>query len=243
MDSTKRNVSRKKIRKTTKRPESSTEHQWTKSQYQFNDEDDDGAENKRVPKIGLKAYRNYLKKLNRRMSLLKSKNRQYDADLRSCEREKHELTRLLKASQEARNSLELELDELNKLRMAELKKLADELEHVTREYSQIMHERDNVNKEIDALQEKLLKTEETFRAWSSTAHNTASNLLLSDTSHDAFYSKNTTPRTAQHPVMSSSPGCGQDELERIVAASAAKSNMRHNQVLELAISFFFIKLN
>jgi chromosome segregation ATPase len=111
----------------------------------------------------LKAYLAYIRKIAKSLSNEKSKNLRLQANLRQCVQEKLEASRMLKSSQEKRHAIKSELDEFRKLKSAEIRSLREELELVSREYSQIMYERDTVNKEIDALQEKLFKIEETYR--------------------------------------------------------------------------------
>lgn len=74
-----------------------------------------------------------------------------------------EIMRLLKHCQSERNELHNMLKHMKASRANESKKAKHEIDEMSAEYSKIMSERDFVLKEIEALQEKLAKTQDMFK--------------------------------------------------------------------------------
>lgn len=107
-------------------------------------------------------YQIYIKKLHRKIKWEKSKNERLRRHFRKFFSKGIHAIRSYKHLQNKRNSLEIEYENLRNSKKIEYIKLNEELEAMSKEYFQIMSERDNVNKEMEALEEKLNKIEENY---------------------------------------------------------------------------------
>ena len=105
-----------------------------------------------------------LTKLSSELAAEKQETERLRERLKSSLYEKNEVFALLKRCQQERDRVSGELREQKHGRDRELRRCCAQLEHVSKEYQQVMSERDTVHKEIEALLEKLAKTEAQLRA-------------------------------------------------------------------------------
>jgi hypothetical protein len=111
-----------------------------------------------------------LNKINTQLISEKQNGEKMRDALKECLYEKNQVFALLKKCQTERDQLSVELANYHQLRDRELRKCKAQLEHVSKEYQQVMSERDTVHKEIEALQEKLTKTEGQLKQLSSSSN-------------------------------------------------------------------------
>ncbi|RNA23979.1 hypothetical protein BpHYR1_015734 [Brachionus plicatilis] len=122
-----------------------------------------------------------LEKLREELSSEKTEREKYKVSLKKLFVEKQELMEILKKCQSERDTFRFELESLKQMHVKELRRSKAELEALTKEYCQIMSERDNVHKEIEALQEKLNKSQDKVKQLNHT--NSFNNADLNSTRH------------------------------------------------------------
>lgn len=126
-------------------------------------------------------YEEKIEKLKEELSGERTEREKYKINLKKIYFEKQELMEILKKCQSERDIFRSDLDSLKQIHVKELRRSKAELESLTREYCQIMSERDNVHKEIEALQEKLNKSQDKVKQLNQT--NSFNNTDLNSTRH------------------------------------------------------------
>lgn len=100
-----------------------------------------------------------MNKLNNELANERENSKKLREMLKASLYEKNEVFVLLKKCQAERDQMGCELTTQVQIRDKEYRKLKSQLDHFRGEYQLVMSERDMVHKEIEALQEKLIKTE------------------------------------------------------------------------------------
>ncbi|CAF0857670.1 unnamed protein product [Brachionus calyciflorus] len=116
-------------------------------------------------------------KLKQALDLERMEKEKYKVSLKKFLYEKQELLDILKKCQSERDTYKLDLDTLKQIHIKELRRSKAEIDSLTKEYCQVMSERDNVHKEIEALHEKLNKSQDKVKELNRTSsfNNTENN--------------------------------------------------------------------
>lgn len=142
----------------------------------------DGEDDKKV-----KSLNDLIKSLNQELENEKNEKEKYKLNCKKTYYEKVETLNMLKKCQNERDLARAELDSVKQMRLKENKRAKAEIDAVTREYCQIMSEKDIVHKEMEALQEKLNKSQDKVKQLNSAVgcFNSSSNYIdLHNNSND-----------------------------------------------------------
>lgn len=120
-------------------------------------------------------------KLKEELCNERNEREKYKFSLKKFYFEKQELMQILKKCQSERDEFKVDLDSLKQIHIKELRRSKAELEALSKEYCQVMSERDNVHKEIEALQEKLNKSQDQVKQLNHT--NSFNNADLNSTKY------------------------------------------------------------
>lgn len=104
--------------------------------------------------------RSQLKQLERKLKEQRDRNERLQGHMRKLIGQKRDLLRTLKRSEERYHALECEFAAFRDFKMREIRRLYKELDAANKEYCQVMSERDTMNKDMQALEERMLKVEE-----------------------------------------------------------------------------------
>lgn len=104
--------------------------------------------------------RRSFRKLARRLKEEQARNRRVEKYCRKLISQRKELVRLLKQTEEKRDAVRKEFAAFREYKYREIRRINEELDAVNKEYYQVMSERDSMHKDMQALEEKMLKIEE-----------------------------------------------------------------------------------
>lgn len=102
----------------------------------------------------------HLKKIEEKYRAERARNDRLQKYLKRLLAQKSELLTQLKLSQEKREKLKIEFSVYREYISKEIRRLHHELDATSKEYYQVMSERDAMNKDMQALEEKILKIED-----------------------------------------------------------------------------------